>query len=140
MKVLDPGHSYELHQLDGDGVERLTFVKRCNPPEKFPGNVNAYSGTTSQEVIRALIDRAQYVHRQIPHDSNIFTIDVLREAMLSLELRAAERHGRHLTPSMVRADIENEPTCSECRHILHECQKREKNEAAAANLSRDVRD
>lgn len=27
MIILDPGHRYALHRLDGEGMEVLTFVK-----------------------------------------------------------------------------------------------------------------
>lgn len=40
------------------------FVKREG--EHFPGNVGHYPGTTMQEVLRVLIDRAKYVNSQIP--------------------------------------------------------------------------
>ena len=64
-RVIDPGHVYDLRRLDGPGVERLTFVKREGP--RYPGNVGKHPGTTMQEVIRALIDRAEYVNAQIPN-------------------------------------------------------------------------
>ena len=66
MKVLDPGHDYALNVLDGllGEFERLTFVKRDNPPEKYPGNNSAHPGTTIQEVCRVLIERLRYVNGQ----------------------------------------------------------------------------
>lgn len=55
MKVIDPGHVYDLRSLDGEQLNRLVFVKREGP--SYPGNVGHYPGTTMQEVLRALIDR-----------------------------------------------------------------------------------
>ena len=68
MKVIDPGHSYLLRSYDGGGPSRLTFVKRCDPPEKYPGNWNAHPGTQIQEVLRALMERCQYINNQIPSE------------------------------------------------------------------------
>jgi hypothetical protein len=52
MKIIDPGHKYELDQLDGEGKEILTFVKRDTPSERYPGNQGHYPGTNMQEVLR----------------------------------------------------------------------------------------
>lgn len=117
MKVLDPGHQYELHALDGfDAFEILTFVKREGPG--FPGNVGSYPGTTVQEVCRALIDRLQYVDKQIYDIRNGFCIQFLKSIIWLLERRAAERHGRELKAGL--REIESLPFCERCGHV--ECE------------------
>jgi len=120
MKVLDPGHHYELASLDEaqppNGVllpNRLFFVKREGPG--YPGNIGHHAGTNLQEVLRVLIDRVQYLDWQIPDPANQAVIKNLRECILQLELRAAERHGRVLPDT--RLDIEREPVCNVCGHI-----------------------
>lgn len=117
MTVKDPGHDYELNLLDDshDGKAFLRFVKRNTPQELYPGNVDAHSGTTLQEVFRACIDRCHYVNNQEYSGNTARVITLLRASIMELELRAAERHGRKLLN--VRPDIENEPTCSDCGHI-----------------------
>lgn len=118
MDVLDPGHKYHLRSLDlpeGDdrGFQTLTFVKREGPG--YPGNIGHYSGTTTQEVLRALIDRAHYVDNQIPDLANRWVIYYLRAAIWQLEKRAATRHGREF---VVPVDgIELLPTCEKCNHV-----------------------
>ena len=123
MRVVDPGHRYVLRQLDSalpdnlgpaDLTGELRFVKREG--EGYPGNVGHYCGTTTQEVLRALIDRAKYVDNQIPDARNRQVIYYLRAAIFELEMRAAERHGRVL-PLFDMEDIENLPTCERCNHI-----------------------
>ncbi len=114
MRVLDPGHDYLLNNLDGDEKTRLTFVKRIG--EMYPGNEIAYEGTNMQEVIRALIDRCEYVNKQT---DSIFTervIHDLRSALFQLEYRAAVRHKRN-TAFLGDADLENGPTCRKCGHV-----------------------
>lgn len=120
MKVLDPGHDYLLTNLSkGKDIvvkhqTRLTFVKRIG--EMYPGNKSSYEGTNMQEVIRALIDRCEYVYRQIPSERTGQTVTYLRHAMFELEKRAAERHGRELDFNYIWG-IECRPTCKKCGHI-----------------------
>lgn len=118
MHVIDPGHRYLLRSLDAKSLEQegieLRFVKRMGPG--YPGNTSAYSGTTSQEVLRALIDRSKYVNNQVPDPHNALVLIYLREAILDLELRAAERHGRAL-PLLDITNIEDVETCRKCNHI-----------------------
>lgn len=116
MKVLDPGHRYELRHLDGSGSSVLQFVKRDG--EGYPGNVGRCEGTNIQEVLRVLIDRIQYLNRQVHSEHNIIVIDELRGALIQLETRAAERHGRVLSLTSVHEiSPENIPVCDKCGHI-----------------------
>lgn len=142
MKIIDPGHLYSLEALaqeTGSGrrpvASSLRFVKRIGA--RYPGNEEpGYDGTTSQEVIRALIDRAKYVDNQISDPMNFTVLVNLRTALLCLEIRAAQQRGefeaflkqlatvRAVIPSMNRLHeiaeylcIEELPTCRECGHI-----------------------
>lgn len=117
MKVLDPGHQYGLTSLDAsyDGeYEFLAFVKRVGP--EYPGNTGfPYSGTNIQEVIRALIDRVNYLEGQVPCMENALVIEHLRCAFQWLERRAARRHQRP-TPKFTDAP-ELMSYCSRCHHV-----------------------
>lgn len=115
MKVIDEGHIYKLQSYDGEYDITLTFVKRNKPPEKFPGNKNSYPGTLIQEVIRALINRIQYVNNQIEHSFNYLIIYHLKCAFYLLEKRAAERHDRILKGNIY--DVFNEKPCLKCGHV-----------------------
>lgn len=118
MEVIDPGHVYLLRCLDSPGVDRsvvLTFVKREG--EGYPGNVGHFSGTTTQEVLRALIDRTIYVNNQIPDPHNDFVLHYLRSSIFELESRAAERHGRALFHETLIKEIETMSVCEKCGHI-----------------------
>lgn len=113
MKVIDPGHSYELTNIDGSGSNFLTFVKREGPG--FPGNVGHHEGTNLQEVIRVLIDRVKYLNNQIYDERNNAIIRYLRLSLMYLEHRAAERHNREL--GVLLDTIENQSVCERCGHI-----------------------
>lgn len=117
METIDPGHVYALTCLDSPGVDRkvmLTFVKREG--EGYPGNEGHFPGTTTQEVLRALIDRTKYVNNQIYDQRNMQVLYHLRCAILELELRAAKRHGRKLFDFDL-SKIENKMVCRKCGHI-----------------------
>ena len=122
MTVIDPGHSYELEFLDHKNYcerqQTLTFVKRMG--EGYPGNTSAYPGTVIQEVLRALLDRFDYLNNQIPCEENIECIIHLKEVLYLLEKRAAIRHGRTI-PMMQQ--ILNDPSCINCLHTgyMGEC-------------------
>lgn len=96
MKIIEPGHIYELNWLDGepkrltDGMlhaeyipeNRLVFVNRENTP---------HAGTQTQEVLRALIDRTQHCDRCLRWEGNDQIIAHLRMALVLHEARALER-------------------------------------------------
>ncbi len=114
MKVLDPGHLYELSSLDGGDVRILRFVKRVGP--RYPGNDRAYGGTTMQEVLRALVDRSEYVNGQIPCVETESAIGLLRAALVLFEIRAKRVKGKHLDARVVEDVIDGE-TCAKCGHV-----------------------
>lgn len=114
MKVIDPGHIYKLQSFDGKQDNRLVFVKRCNPPEKYPGNFNAHPGTQVQEVCRALIERLRYVNNQLACNETEISIRLLRQVITLLEMRNARKKGYELP---IVSLIEREPTCPKCGHI-----------------------
>jgi len=115
MKVLDPGHLYQLTCLDGDHTEFLQFVKRVG--EHYPGNVSpGYAGTICQEVLRALIDRTRYLHRQIPCVETEAIVGLLSAALVLFEIRAKRVKGKNLVASVDQ--IERGPICPQCGHVL----------------------
>ena len=125
MRVIDFGHSYALDCLSAipddisDLQNPLVFVKRVG--ENYPGNEEpSYPGTTTQEVIRALIDRTKYVDGQKPHSTNDDVLFSLRCALLALEYRAAEmrKDYKFAVLSGYNTEPELHPTCPVCGHIL----------------------
>lgn len=122
MKIIDPGHRYELKWLDSDDNSNgeLWFVKREG--DKYPGNIGHHPGTNIQEVLRVLIDRVKYLHHQNPHRRNPTLIEDLRNAIYQLEMRAAEKHDRCLILDY-NIPIEEMLVCIKCGHIgcIGEC-------------------
>lgn len=114
MTVIDPGHSYLLDSLDGDQVNRLVFVKREGG--KYPGNVGSHPGTTTQEVLRALIERSHYVNNQSFCEETERVEMLLRECVVLLERRAARLHGRLLVASLDEV-VWGVGKCAACGHV-----------------------
>lgn len=83
MRLLDDGHKYELDHLDGQGKEVLQFANREGGRETV--------GTTTQEVIRALIDRTWYCNDCLPWHGNAQIVEHLRMALVLHEARAMIR-------------------------------------------------
>jgi hypothetical protein len=115
MVVLDPGHVYLLDELGKDiySTSTLRFVKREGLG--YPGNVGNFPGTTTQETLRALIDRARYVNNQQPHWATRFSIPLFQLVIWMYEWRAARRHGLWL--KILPNRIEKCLKCSICGHI-----------------------
>lgn len=100
MKIIEKGHKYKLATLDGQVTVELTFVKR------FRG-VENHAGTTSQEVIRCLIDRVQTLNAECPWDGNDTIINHLRDALILHECRALQRkvEKRQIKPENITTSL-----------------------------------
>ncbi len=120
MKILDAGHDYDLNSLDGGQPVRLTFVKRSG--DKYPFNEGHHPGTNAQEVLRALIDRTEYLNRQMPCAETEAAAGCLKAALAFYELRAAGRHNRILELSSLQF-LCCLPPCLKCGHIGCDCEK-----------------
>jgi hypothetical protein len=118
MKVIDPGHVYEVDAVDGGSPQRIVFVKREGA--NYPGNVGSHPGTQMQELLRVLLHRARYVNAQIQSDDTDIAIRCMQEALGAMEVRHARKHNRRLMAGSFD-EIENAPTCKTCGHI--ECQE-----------------
>jgi len=84
MKIVEPGHVYELDTLDGDGKPIvLTFVNREAGCE--------HEGTQTQEVMRALIDRTKHCDNCRRWSYNDKILYHMRMVIALHEARALER-------------------------------------------------
>lgn len=113
MRVVDPGHIYMLRELDRNTEVPLVFVKREGPG--YPGNKGHHPGVTLQEVLRALVHRAEYVNNQIFCEETTSAIEHLKEAIWELEARAASRHGRQFNYTADEVVVAG--TCIKCGHV-----------------------
>ena len=114
MRVIDAGHFYQVNVLDAElgATAPIRFVKRQGA--KFPGNEDAYPGTVSQELLRILLHRAQYVQNQSPCWQTKTSMYFYGAVIWMYEHRAAKRHGRR-APGWREAIWGR--TCVKCGHV-----------------------
>jgi hypothetical protein len=86
MECIKPGHTYFVKLLDSESEyndQIIQFVDRGHGTDK--------PGTTCQELLRVLIDRVQFLEKELHWDRNNEIIFHLRKALLLFEIRALER-------------------------------------------------
>lgn len=86
MKVLDPGHRYELDDLKTDTKTILQFSK---DPRLHDGD--GYPGPSCQEVLRVIIDRVQTLNNEKHWPGNKEIIFHARMMIAGFEARAIIR-------------------------------------------------
>lgn len=86
MKVLDPGHLYELDDLKAETKTILQFSK---DPLLHDGD--GYPGPSCQEVLRAIIDRVQTLDNEKHWSGNADIIFHARMMIAGFEARAIIR-------------------------------------------------
>lgn len=96
MKIIEPGHVYDLNWLDDNP---LTFVKNDQVMQAAENRLifvnredNPHGGTQTQEVLRALIDRTMHCDNCLRWPGNDEIIYHLRMALVLHEQRALGRH------------------------------------------------
>jgi len=101
--------------VGGADSQTLFFIKKIGMG--FPFNAGPErGGTNCQEVLRALIDRIDYLQRQGPCAESEAISSLLKTALMLFELRAARRHGHTLELDDLMQCVRDEP-CAECGHI-----------------------
>ena len=107
MKVLTPGHRYELEHFEPNKCygpaneceqnQTIQFI------EKVPAEVGhiasgvmvtVNNGTTNEEVLRVLIDRLQYLQSKFPCRENSIALTHIETALLWLSKRTEDRKAR----------------------------------------------
>jgi G3E family GTPase len=105
MRVIEPGHVYELDTLDGAGEkQRLVFVNR------EPGTEHA--GTQTQEVLRAtidvmgaLVDRTNHCDACLRWEGNDQIVKALTEAQRQMRLALLKHEQRAMERKLDRGDL-----------------------------------
>lgn len=93
MEVLDPGHLYRVPNLEAAGCQVIRFIKRSSAMIQHP---KEHSGVNTQEVIRVLIDRTDYLYDVGPCEETADAAYYLRMALWCYEARAYRRKQQKL--------------------------------------------
>ena len=99
MKVLIPGHRYELANFENKEAsgQILQFIQKepSAATSTEPGTLITISdGTTNEELLEVLINRMQHLQEKFPCRENAIAITKLDEALLWLEKRTRDRQKR----------------------------------------------
>lgn len=86
MRVLEPGHRYALDNLKGEGESILQFFQ---DPELHDGI--AAAGPSTQEVLRAVVDRVKHLEGEKYWELNAEIIACGRRMIALFEVRALLR-------------------------------------------------
>ena len=120
MKILDPGHNFKITTFGGNTYfDTIQFIKKKG--DQYPGNENSYPGTITQELIRVIISRSQYVNNQKFAWENIVIIFLMRLSLYFLEFRATMKHKKVFCSNLFT--IEQKDYCKKCGHIKCFCNK-----------------
>lgn len=104
MKVLEPGHTYDLDNFQhpkGEFNQTLRFIQKVPNPQNPSELVTIQNGTTNEEVLKALINRTEFLNTKFPCRENSIAITKMQEALMWFEKRTADRlargvEGKHL--------------------------------------------
>jgi hypothetical protein len=88
VKVITPGHEYELESMEGGEPQRLKSINK-----KVEGNalVTVHDGTTNEEAILMLLNRIHHLNKSEFCTQNETAINSLRNALRSLDERTRLR-------------------------------------------------
>lgn len=89
MKIIFPGHIYDLDNIDGNGTQRLHFVYRRNDAGELLPIEAHREGIQTQELLRVAIDRTLYLNAEQAWHENVDIVNHLRDALRLYDLRAA---------------------------------------------------
>lgn len=90
MRVLDPGHQYELDDIHFDSEKESSYKQMLVFVKRFRNSQN-HTGTNCQELLRVLIDRVQFLDKELPWTGNEEILSSLRKALILFEARALIR-------------------------------------------------
>lgn len=110
MKVLKPGHKYELQNYDhpekpGQVIQFIEKVPAVPPPSNLRVRppldvittgelVTVNDGTTNEELILVLVDRLRHLNSKFPSRENAVAITHIETGLLWLRYRTENREAR----------------------------------------------
>lgn len=112
MRIIEPGHVYEVENVDGDGTQVITFVRRRGDDGDLLPAYQRHEGILTQELLRVAIDRTLYLNAENPCREDVEIVDRLRDVLRAYEARAARRSLEKLSMP------ERKLLCPVCHHLL----------------------
>jgi hypothetical protein len=96
MKVLTPGHKYELanHENKDAPGQLLQFIEKQREHEESVKFITVNDGTTNEEVLAMLIDRLDSLYQKLPSEETADALKYCKMALQRLEDRTRDRQAR----------------------------------------------
>lgn len=94
MKVLVPGHCYELASFNNTYWQTIQFIQKQPKEDNSGESVTVCDGTTNEELLKVLIDRTEFLNSKFPCRENSIAITKMQEALMWFEKRTADRVAR----------------------------------------------
>jgi len=103
MKVITPGHKYELENFEDKDQpgQIIQFIEKVSSEPGNPELVTINDGTTNEELLKVLINRMNSLQEKFPCRENAIATTHFETGLLWLEKRTADRlargvEGKHL--------------------------------------------
>lgn len=96
MKILTPGHKYELENFESKETpgQQLQFIQK-EPVEEGKVDLRTVAdGTTNEEVLAVLVNRLNFLQAKFPCRENAIAITNLEQALMWLNKRTNDRLAR----------------------------------------------
>lgn len=96
MKIITPGHKYELENFEAKDQpgQVIQFIEKNPQPASDGSLYTVNDGTTNEEVLKMLIDRCQSLYEKFPSEETACSIGHLKSALYAQQSRTYERQQR----------------------------------------------
>ena len=104
MKILKPGHKYELENFESPKLQgqEIQFIEKEQDSNNLSGPyITINDGCTTEEVLKVLINRNIFLQRILPCKESEIAVDKMEEALMWLNKRTEDRlirkvEGKHI--------------------------------------------
>lgn len=104
MKILTPGHKYELENFENPSApgQVIQFIEKVPSPHGGTDLTTVHDGTTNEDLLRMLIDRMNFLQAKFPCRENAIAITHFETGFLWLEKRTADRKARGVEGKQIK--------------------------------------
>ena len=103
MKILIPGHRYQLSNFERNGTEQtIQFIEKVPKQVDSTELVTVNNGTTNEQVLAVLINRLEYLNDKFPCEENRCALEHLDDALFQLNLRTSKRKVRGVEGKQIK--------------------------------------
>ena len=92
MRVIRSGHCYKVENFENKSEsQEIQFIEKEQIEPGSTELVTVYDGTTTEELLKVLINRMQYLQGKLPCRENAIVITKLEESLMWLDKKNADR-------------------------------------------------